>query len=254
MPAKNLSIGFSESVLYGGAGRNLELYYTNPLTWYHGEQLNKNKDDNTFIGFDVVWYPLRGLKLYGEMMIDDIQIEDKVASDNEPSEIGYLTGINLIEPIKGSGLDLSFEYTRINNWTYNQNKTYNRYIHDNKIIGHFLGPDRESYYLSAKKWFSFGAWAIFSYERQNSGEHNVFSDWDEPWLYTSTSYNDGFPSGVIEELDIIGVSIKIFHWNNLQFDIDNYFYFYDNKDNIEGLKSSNYRGRFQIRYLFGFSG
>ncbi len=251
MPYDKLSLGVSESVIYGGAGRSLELYYSNPLTWYHGEQLNEKNDDNTFISFDATWYPKWGVKLYGELLIDDYQIDNETAGDNEPSEIGYLAGFNLIEPIGIDGLDFSFEYARVNNWTYNQKNSHNRYIHHNRLIGHFLGPDRESYYFAVKKWFGWGAWAILSYERQNSGQGNVFSDWSEPWIYAGPSYSEPFPSGTVEHMDILGLSIKLFKWRNLQIDFDNYFYFYDNMDNIRGNSESAYRGRLQVRYLMG---
>ncbi len=254
MPYDKLSIGLAESVIYGGTGRGLEFYYTNPITWYHGEQLNQDNDDNTFISVDASWYPVWGVKLYGEFLIDDYQVDNETPGDNEPSEIGYLAGVNLIEPIEGSGVDFGFEYTRVNNWTYNQIKSHNRYVHNNRLIGHFLGPDRESMYFALKKWFSFGAKAVLTYERQNSGEGNVFSDWTAPWLYASEAYEENFPSGVVEKADILGLSLKLFKWNNLQIDFDNYLIFYNNKDNIEGNSSSNYRGRFQVRYLLDILG
>jgi hypothetical protein len=245
-PFRQLDIGFSESVVYGGIGRQIEFYYTNPLTWYHGEQLNKGNDDNTFLSFDFTFYPRNGISLYGEFMVDDFQIEKKSKGDDEPNELGYIGGVYITDPIRNSNLDLSFEYTRINNWTYNQGHTWNRYVNDGKIIGHFLGPDRESLYFSIKKWFVWGGWAQLSYERQNIGEGNVFSDWTDPWLLSTGQYQEKFPTGVVEKRDIYGLSVSLFRFRGLRVEADNFLIGVRNKGNEPRALETHYEGRLTI--------
>jgi hypothetical protein len=242
-PHRSLTLGFSESVIYGGVGRQIELYYTNPLTWYHGEQLNKDNDDNTFLAIDFTFYPKRGISLYGEFLVDDFQIEKKSKGDDEPNELGYMFGLYLTDPIPVSGLDLSVEYTRINNRTYNQGLNWNRYLYDGKIIGHFLGPDRESIYFSIRKWFLWDGWATLSYERQNIGEGNVFDDWTRPWLFSTGAYQEDFPTGTVEKRDIIGVSFRLYSIDWIHIDIDNFYTSVKNNGNILGESDSFYEGR-----------
>ena len=246
-PMRKLTLGFSESVVYGGVGRQLEIYYTNPLTWYHGEQLNKDTDDNTFLSFDFSFYPKDGISLYGEFLVDDLQIDDESKGDDEPNELGCIAGLYLTDPIRGSGLDISAEYTRINNWTYNQTHTWNRYVHDGKTIGHSLGPDRESIYLSLKKWFLWGGWALLSFEKQNIGEGNVFDDWTSPWLFSVGQYKENFPTGVVEKKNIYGLSLKVFRWRQVQIDFDNFYVDVKNKDNQTGNSDSYYQGRLTLK-------
>lgn len=249
-PMNMLTLGFSESVIYGGVGRQIEFYYTNPLTWYHGEQLNKNNDDNTFLSFDFSFYPRKGVNLYGEFMVDDFQIEKKSKGDDEPNELGYIGGIYITDPIKNSNLDLSFEYTRINNWTYNQGSAWNRYVYDGKIIGHFLGPDRESIYLSLKRWFLWGGWVQLSYERQNIGVGNVFADWTDPWLFSTGQYEEKFPTGIVEKRDIYGVSVNIFRFQSIQIDLDNFLVGVRNRGNEPHTLETNYEGRLTVSGTF----
>jgi hypothetical protein len=246
-PFKQLSIGLSESVLYGGVGRQLEFYYMNPLTWYHGEQLNNQNEDNTFLSFDFTLRPKNGISLYGEFLVDDFQIEKKSKGDDEPNELGFIAGLYLTDPIRGSNIDISAEYTRVNNWTYNQGKYWNRYVNDGKIIGHFLGPDRSSLYFSVRKWMLWGCWALVSFERQEIGEGNVFDDWTEPWLFSAGTYEESFPTGVVETRDIFGFSLHVFHWNKLQIDLDNYYIDVKNSGNLAGESTSYYQGRLTVK-------
>jgi len=245
-PIEMLSLGFSESVVYGGVGRQLEFYYTNPLTWYHGEQLNNNNEDNTFLSFDFSLRPKRGILLYGEFLVDDFQIEKETKGDDEPNELGYIGGFLLSDPIAGSDMDIAFEYTRINNWTYNQGHDHNRYLHNGEIIGHPLGPDRESIYISAKRWFNFGGWFSLSYERQNIGEGNVFDDWTRPWLFSVGSYSEKFPTGVVETRDIYGLSARFFGIRNINISIDGFYTDISNAGNIDGATDSFFEGRLTL--------
>jgi len=104
--SRKLRIGFFETVIFGGPGRNVDFYYLNPIFFYHGSQLNEGNpiffyhgsqlnegmDDNTFLGFDITFKPRPGYKLYGQLMVDDYQVDDEIQSDQEPSEYGLLAG------------------------------------------------------------------------------------------------------------------------------------------------------------------
>ncbi len=245
-PIDMLSVGLSESVVYGGVGRQIEFYYTNPLTWYHGEQLNKNNEDNTFISLDFSFRPRRGVLIYGEFLVDDFQIEKETKGDDEPNELGYVGGFFVSDPIAESGVDISFEYARINNWTYNQGRNQNRYLNNGKLIGHPLGPDRESIYLSARKWFGFGGWIGASYERQNAGEGNVLDDWTRPWLFSAGTYSEKFPTGVVETRDIYGVSALLFGISNVRINVDGFYTDARNIGNVEGEDDSYFEGRLTL--------
>ena len=141
-------IGFSETVVYGGKNRQFELYYLNPLLWFHGAQLNEGEDDNTFLGFDFNFTPFRKILLYGELLIDDFQIEKKNSSDKEPNEIAYSLGTKAVDLFGLTGTELNLEYLRINNWTYNQKYPWNRYLYKHRIIGNSLGPDTDELHFS----------------------------------------------------------------------------------------------------------
>ncbi len=189
-------IVLKESVIYGGIGRRLEPGYIIPAIWYHAEQLNDKVDDNTFFGFETIIRSPNRYAAFLEILLDDIQIENETEADNEPTEIGIIIGADLFDwPIAKGALE--FQYTRVNNYTYNQIKPRNVYINQNYPIGHPLGPDHESYEISytyhATKEFT----AILKGSLTNNGEGALGDPWTEPWL-DNPEYSEKFPSGIVE--------------------------------------------------------
>jgi len=250
-PMSELNIGLSESVIYGGIGRQIEFYYTNPITWYHGEQLNQNNDDNTFLSLDVTYRPIRGVKLYGEFLIDDFQIDNETKGDDEPNELGFIGGFFLSDPMRLRNTDISFEYARVSNWTYNQGVTWNRYIQNEKLIGHYLGPDSESIYFGVRHWLKSVAMITVSFERLNAGEGSVFDDWTTPWLFSIGKYSEPFPTGTVEKRNIFGISGEYFGSRCFRVGFDGYYLDIANSGNIRGESDSFFEGRLTITATTG---
>ncbi len=233
-------LGFSETIIYGGEDRQVEAYYLNPLLWYHGAQLNENRDDNTFFALDFNLRPKRDVILYGELLIDDLQIEKKQPGDQEPNELGYTGGFSVMDVFGWRGSEVNFEYTRINNWTYNQSLKRNRYLHRNRLLGNPLGPDADDLTASVSTWWRGGLKSKITYQRTRCGEGGVDSPWNEPWLSTGWDYLVAFPRGVVERLSRVGVALEYnyagvlgcrLNWDHLDF--DNYRNVEDRKESLE---------------------
>jgi hypothetical protein len=210
-PVKDLSFSIREVVLYGGPGRRLELAYLFPFIWYHGQQLNSRLNDNTMGSVGVDWRFKGRLWLYGEMLIDDIQVERKTRGDYEPNEIAYLVGTEFYDlPLKGTTLAL--EYERVGNWTFNQRRATNRYLNSNYPIGFPDGPDvdvlnwRLSYWAGANIRLSYHG----LYRRHGIGR--IDTPWTEPWLSVD-QYSEPFPTGIIERQATNGLEITAFKKN-----------------------------------------
>jgi hypothetical protein len=199
--ASALHVGLSETVIYGGPGRSLELYYLNPLVFYHLAQLNENRDDNTFFGFDLLLRPWRGTEAYAELLIDDYQVEDRFPEDKEPDHYAYLLGLGFADPLGLNGCELFAEYLRITNWTYNQSSSWNRYQNRGRPIGNSLGPDGDRLDVGAKFWPLSGLEVKMVYTHLRCGEGRINSDWVEPWLTSTEEYREDFPGGVVEKTD-----------------------------------------------------
>ncbi len=215
---KHLRLGLFETVIFGGEGRQIELFYLNPLIFFHGSQVNEGANDNTFVGFDFSLKPKTGLHLYGQVMIDDMQIESKSQSDQEPDEIGLMAGCYLAN--FAPQWDLNLEYSRVTNWTFNQALPRNRYLFKNELISAAPGNDFDKATLKLTRWLSdrMALSLISAYLRQ--GEGNVTEDWSEPWMQVEGSYREPFPTGVVAKTFTVSLSLKGYFRNMAAFDIE----------------------------------
>jgi len=193
---ENVRIGLFETIVFGGPGRSPDLSYLNPFLSFHAVQLNEDIDDNTFLGADFSFYHAERYKIYGQLLIDDFQVDDDTRGDQEPGEIGLVFGLQALD-LPGS-IDLHTEYLRIANRTYNQRLTRNRYVNRGQFIGHEFGPDGDRTMISITRWFHDNDRVVLNLSYQRRGEGNDDDFWDDPWLQVD-QYDESFPTGVVEK-------------------------------------------------------
>jgi len=103
--------------------------------------------NNVLWSADVSWIPRNGVRLWGELMVDDISF----SSDYKPDMVGYQAGLEVRRllafksihiPEEGLNrmLDASVEYTRVNNFTYSAWHGHN-FESEGFPLGFGLGPD-----------------------------------------------------------------------------------------------------------------
>ncbi len=206
-PLKHLSLGISETALFGGPDAGLDFALLNPVTFYTGVQHNGPQIANVMAAADVMWMPLPLLTVYGSVLIDDIQLEDENIDDKgEPAEYGLLAGVNWADPLNIAGLDCFAEYTRVTNRTYNgQGGPWEKYLHRNDPIGHFLGNDFDRWlagfeYRPVPQWRS-----RLEFDKRRRGEGRVHNPFDAPWrdIPPGETYSESFPTGVVESSNTI---------------------------------------------------
>ena len=208
---KHFQLGMNEFILYGGIGRQIELYYLLPLYALHGEQLNHRWDDNTLWSVDakLIVPPFRGAV---ELIVDDFQIDSESEADREPSEYGFaLKGDAAIlnEPLF---LTVTGKYEMVTNLTFNQNMPYNRYLYENEPLGAEDGNDYEKYSLGLSAVGSEygGNFKLFYLSK---GEGRIDDKWAEPWV-DDPDWTEKFPSGIVEKY--FGIQCNVwgegFYW------------------------------------------
>ncbi len=195
--SRRVRIGVSEIVVFGGPGRQLEFAYLNPILFYHGSQLNDNSDDNTLVAVDFDLKPIDRLRLYGQLVVDDFQIEKKTQSDQEPDEYGLMAGFYAADVMPG--WDLKAEYTRVTNRTFNQPIPRNRYVYEGEPIGAAGGNDYDLLSVAVIRWLTPNLRGSLRAECGRQGEGSPLDDWSTPWLDVSGDYSEPFPTGVVEK-------------------------------------------------------
>ncbi len=241
--SNSFRLGLFETSLFGGEGRAPELYYLNPLQFFHTAQLNEHEDDNTILGLDFQFLPYPSYNVYGQFIIDDLQIDDKSQGDQEPNELGFMLGLFRAGGIGTMIPDLRLEYVRITNRTYHQADPRNRYLYRNKLLGHPLGPDADS--LSLALVFRPGRLQSVTVETafRRHGEGSLYKPWDQPWMETEGDYREPFPTGTVERavLAAVGFSgyvpLSRYTSEHLFLNCQAGFGSIDNKANVDGKNS-----------------
>ena len=201
-----LRAGLFETVVFGGPGRQIDLFYLNPLIFFHGAQLNNDVNDNTMVGFDFELQPRHGLLVYGQMLLDDIQLDDRTQGDQEPDQWGFLLAGYLADILPQT--DLQVEYERISNWTFNQMLARNRYLFNGHPIGDVRGNDYDLATVRVIHWWRelLQSSLKLSYYRQ--GEGRMDAPWTQPWSQVEGDYSEQFPTGVVERTATVSLGLK----------------------------------------------
>jgi hypothetical protein len=205
----NFQISINESILYSGENRSLEFPYINPFIFFHIVQLNgPNMSGNTLGSVDFRFLGNRW-SIYGQLLIDDIQLDNEVPGDLEPNEVGGTLGLDFTDIFNIDGIYIGCEYTAITNRTYKTPSESEWYIHRNVPIGYPLGSDLDRFNLRMKKYLK--SWNVsFEYDFIRKGEGEMDVPWDSPWLeYTvEEGYDEPFPTGIIEYTNNFSIGVE----------------------------------------------
>jgi hypothetical protein len=136
--SKQLKIGVSESILYGGKDQSILPMYLNPLNiWFISKMVERKgieeSDANALLTLEILYKPSSKIILYSQFLIDDMDFT-KETRERYPDRIGYLGKFIWVEPSLGS--ILSLDYTHISNWTYNSFYTFGNYTYYDEGLGY----------------------------------------------------------------------------------------------------------------------
>ena len=247
-PWRYLYVAISEAILFGGPNYSYDFAYLNPFIFYHGVQLNGPNGGNTIGSLSLAFIPKPGIFLYGDLLIDDMQLEKTGPGDLEPNEIGYIVGANVADPFGIFGLDLYGEYTRITNRTYNTLQPWEKWLHRNQPIGHFLGNDFDRILAGFSYWpkpvyrFSFG------YEKRRRGGGRIEKPFDSPWqdVPIGEEYHEPFPTGVVEKSNIYRLEATWHPWWWLRCIGMISYWDVENLNNMSGENIEYWEGFFRV--------
>ncbi len=189
-------------------------------------------NDNSIVGFDFDVQPRNGFLLWGQVLVDDIQLDNKTQGDQEPSQFGLLVGGYLSDIF--SQTDIKFEYERITNWTFNQMHARNRYLNDGRPIGSALGNDYDLASLRLIRWLrpDLQGSLRLSYYRQ--GEGRIDAPFTQPWTQVEGDYSEPSPTGVVQKTATAAMGLKGFVVGHAYVDLEAGVDWMKNRKHVSG--------------------
>ncbi|MBD3170742.1 MAG: hypothetical protein GF307_14800, partial [candidate division Zixibacteria bacterium] len=151
LPCKNLTIGLSETAIYGERG--FDLGYLIPIMFFWSEQHYLGDRDNLLMSFDVSYYPVDKLKLYSAFLFDDLYI-DKLGSDYWGNKWAVQAGAHYVDPLNLHGLSITAEYVRIEPYVYTHFYQINSYTQLEQFLGYPMQPNSDKILFAADYWFN----------------------------------------------------------------------------------------------------
>jgi len=190
-----LSLGLTETVMF--AGRSFEPAYLNPVMFFRSAEHYLGSPDNMMMGIDIEFTLIKNVKLYGEMLIDDIT-SPKLRTGWYGNKLGFLAGIFNADFLTIPNLDCYLEYVRLEPYVYTHIKSGNSYNHYGTILGHWLGPNSDLLFIQLMYRFSkqmtVKCYSGFQRHGANPKDKNIGGD-------VNLSFRDGIDSETVYFLD-----------------------------------------------------
>jgi hypothetical protein len=219
----NLRLGFGESVLMQGSP--YLPYVLNPIPiainppLFAQIRVPQGIYDDFFLTADMDWVPGPGLRVFGEVLVDDVTVP--TATANFPSRWGFSGGFHIVSE---DGSSVQGMYTMVLNWTYTegQGPAY-AWLLRGVPMGHVLGSDFDLIHL---RWMatappSSSTWV--AYVRKGEGKVGVwFKSQAEAWqkLFLSGVVEHSLMAGFDTPFDSAGWTGKLGPWGAYRLNAD----------------------------------
>jgi len=242
--SRQLAIGAMETVVYGGEERGLEPEYMIPVSIYYAGQWNSARNDNSLWGLTADLRPKPDVEVYGELLVDDFQIDHKSAADQEPFEGGYLIGQRIYNPLGLDGGLLRVEWAHVEPFTYNQSLPWNRYLYKGQPIGFDLGPDAQALTVEFRHWVSEQLTWTIGFRKEERGATRVTDPWPVPVTGPTPATPfpdfDHVPTGTVEARSRFTSEFWLHPRPGIDVRLGGGYVSVDNLDNVDGRTRSEW--------------
>ena len=236
-----LSLGLTETVVF--AGRSFEPAYLNPVMFFRSAEHYLGSPDNMMMGIDFKFTLFRNVKLYGELLIDDIT-SPKLGTGWYGNKLGFLAGLFNADFLTIENLDCNLEYVRIEPYVYSHIKSGNSYNHYGTILGHWLDPNSDLLFMQLMYRFSkqmtIACYASLQRHGANPKDKNVGGDVNFSFRSGIDSETVYFLDGDPEKNNSFGLDFSYEIFRNFYVKI-NYKYHIVRRFNVQDRKVISYK-------------
>ena len=134
------TVVFHDDTLSGNR-RGLELGYLNPVIFYRSVESELGSGDNAIIGAGAAARPVDGVRVYGQLLIDEFKASG-LFTDAWTNKFGGLLGVHTVD-LGLPGLEAEAEYARLRPYLYGHRTESSAYVHYDDVLGHPVGPNAD---------------------------------------------------------------------------------------------------------------
>ncbi|MEM9718672.1 MAG: hypothetical protein AAGA10_05475 [Bacteroidota bacterium] len=154
-PTNTISLSLFESIIYNpylaNGKRGFEIQYLNPLIFFRAIEQSLGSPDNATIGFSAKVNAWNRFQLYGQFLIDDLNIGQRDNGDDYwGNKLGYQVGAKYINAFSIPTLDLQVEYNRVRPYTYQHFNIAANYSQFDQSLGHAAGANLYDLYVGLR--------------------------------------------------------------------------------------------------------
>ncbi|HUM46249.1 MAG TPA: hypothetical protein PLD84_04945, partial [Chitinophagales bacterium] len=220
-----MNIGLWESVVFH-RNDGYELNYLNPIIFYRSVEQLLGSPDNTMLGMDARINFLRHFAVYGQLMIDDFNIQaSKGKQGYWANKYGFQLGAKYIDAFSLSNLDLQAEWNCVRPYAYTHNDTVANYSNYNQPLAHPMGANLNEWIGTIRYQPVFPLTIQWSITAAASGRDTSGSNWGSDIFIPTTentiesTFNNTVGQGVGNNLFLSELSASWMIRHNIIIDV-----------------------------------
>ncbi len=136
-----LAFGLFEGTVFHRSSQ-FELQYLNPAILYRSIEGNLGSPDNVLIGMDGRWNVVKGVQVYGQLLLDEFKMSELLARDGWwANKYAIQAGAKYLNAFGVDHLDVQVEWNSARPYTWSHNDSLNSFTHFNHPLAHPLGAN-----------------------------------------------------------------------------------------------------------------
>lgn len=241
-PPGATTVALWEGSLIAGPGRELEPWYANILTLGLLAQYDQGDAANTVLGADVATR-IRRVRVFGSLLIDDLQVDRSSPGDEEPT--AYALSLGAQGGLGATGIAWTALYTRVANLTYRTPNPAETVMRRNVGLARNFS-DYEQLTLRASWVAGPGVLVVPEATLLRQGEGDFRLPYPPVAAYDTTPT---FLAGVVERTVRLALGAR---WDGGPFGVagDGGVHFVDNAGHVTGADETRWVGSVAVTYRF----
>ena len=177
-----LQLGVFESVIFATDAQEVrerfDWSYANPMIFLRAAERDRGSPDNALLGASLAWVPVSGLRLYGEMLLDEFNSKE-LGNQWWANKFAWVAGAHVAD-LPFARVSARAEVTRVRPFTYSHNDEINAFVHYGDPLG-FAGLSNALDYSLFLDWqpgdrISASIASIYTRQGRNADGTNFGSD------------------------------------------------------------------------------